>query len=93
MTITKEQFNEYLNENWNEHFYKALVECVKNELFCHKNDEDKKDYRDELKQLIYSAVSDGVKDYLFSNEGEIVEIITKQFVKQFSYRQITLHID
>ncbi len=91
--ITKEQFNEYLNENWNEHFHKALVECVKESLFPVIEAERLKEYRKELKQLIWEAVSDGVKTYLDAHDEETIDIIAKGFSERLAEKTITFTLE
>ena len=90
MKITQKQFEEYMDKNWDQHFYMALVEAIKENLF--PNAEASKEYREELKQLIWEAVSHGVKSYLEDYNGEAVKIITKEFLEGFSERDISLHI-
>lgn len=91
--ITKEQFNDYMEENWNEHFHGALLQCVREQLFPEKDPEKLKDYREELKQLIWEAVSDGVKTYLDAHDGETIDIIAKGFSERISEKTITVKLE
>ncbi len=76
--ITKEQFNQYLDENWNEHFFKALVQCVKDELFSEEDRVSKEEYRNELKQMVWEACKEGIKEYLDLNFKSLTEDISDQ---------------
>jgi hypothetical protein len=93
MKISEEQIEKYIDDNWNQYFYKAFVQCVSESLFDKNDIEAKKEYRNELKQSIWEAVAQGVRDYLEGYDGEAVKIISKEFLKEFSNKEISININ
>lgn len=92
MVISKEQFEEYIKDNWSNHFFKALVEVIRQELF-YEDVIEKRNYAEEVKGWIYEAITDGVKEYLNEYEGEAIKIIANEFLEKFSDRQISIHFE
>ncbi len=62
------------------------------EKYIDKNWNEKEEYNDDLKQLIWEAVAKGVKDYLKEYEEEAVKIIAKEFLEHFSNKDISINI-
>ena|SRR5947207_15192036 len=80
--ITKEQFNNYINENWNEHFYLALAECLRKEMFSNASKEDREEYKNEIKRLVKDGISDGVKYFLDENFDKYSECLAIDLAKK-----------
>ena len=75
-----------METNWNAHFCEALVEHIR--LSMNFEDKDhKEDYRQELKQLIWEAVSHGTKDFLEEYYNDLIKVMAKELigVLQFSF--------
>lgn len=91
--ITIEQVKEYIEDNFSAFFVEALAKYVK-DVICPNattTQEEMQEYRNELKFLIRDGICDGVKEYLREYEGEAVEIIANQFLKQFSDKEISIN--
>lgn len=75
MEITKEEVDKFIDENWNQCFYKALADHLKNTLL---DNNEKKDYREEIKQLIWEGVSNGIKDFLSENYDCLIKQVARE---------------
>lgn len=98
-TITKEQVKEYINKNFGVFFVDALAKYVKDVIFPQPDNESDEEhqtaleeYREELKQLIWEAVSNGVLEYLRDGDGEAVSIICKELSAHFALREPSITI-
>lgn len=80
--MEKEEVEAYINDNWNSHFFKALTEHLK-ETMLERDKDQKEDYRQEIKQLIWEGISDGVKCYLDENQKDLIDKIAEKFGDSF----------
>lgn len=95
MEITREQVREYINKNFDSFFVEALAKYVY-DVICPpegRDEESMQEYRTELKNLIFDAISAGVKEYLNECEDEAIKIISEKFFEKFSNREISIHFD
>lgn len=90
MEITKEQVQEYIHKNFDTFFVSGLAQYVKDTMCVGANEEDMKELRSEIKQLIFESISNGVKEYLQEYDGEAVKIISKQFLEELAYKKISI---
>jgi hypothetical protein len=90
MEITKEQVQEYIHKNFYSFFVEALAKYVRDIMCKGATEEDMKDLKTELKDLIFDAISYGVKNYLNDHENEAIQIISDKFLERFSDKEITI---
>ena len=90
--ITKEDVQDYISLNFDSFFVDALAKYVKDVIFPNKDnsEEEIKDYRDEIKQLIWEGISHGTKEYLEEYDGEAVKIISREFLKEIGNKEISI---
>ena|SRR5882724_390836 len=87
-SITKEQFNQYMDDNWNQHFFKALVEAIKDELFPGTDKELLKDWREEIKYMIINGIASGMKEFFSDYEKEFIENCSEKFIDLLDKKKI-----
>lgn len=93
MEITEEQIKKYINKNWNNCFVLGMAKFVRDAMFSKQTDEDMEDYRQELKDLIFEAISDGVKTYLEQHDAEAMGIIGSSLSNALENKKITVRFD
>jgi hypothetical protein len=84
MTITQKQFDDHIQTHWNEHFFKALVEHIRISMKLNEKD-NQEEYRNELKQLIWEAVSDGVKNFLDESYEDFSEKLGNEIASSLEF--------
>ena len=92
-TLTSEQIEKYLNKNWNACFISAMAKSIRDIICRDCKEEDIEEYREELKQLLWEAVGQGVKDYLNEYDGEGVKIVAREFMEEFSQKSVSIKFD
>ena len=90
MEITKEQMQEYIQKNFDTFFVEGLAKYVKDVMLADLSKESIEEYREELKHLIWEAISHGVKSYLEEYNGEAVKIIASELVDSFRYKRFSI---
>jgi len=84
--ITKQEVQEYIQENFDTFFVDALAKYILNAMSPDPEDRlSPEEYREDLKQLIWEGIAHGVKEYLdeYEHSYQFMEKLASEMVGRF----------